>query len=61
MTSAELLRWARGEAMSWFDKRHDPKREGLEEVIARAYLMGQIDALKEETERLIRERSRLRQ
>lgn len=56
MTGAELLRWARVEAMAWFDKRHDSNREGLEEVIARAYLTGAIDALKEETARLIRER-----
>lgn len=48
MSGAELLRWARVEAMAWFDKRHDVNREGLEEVIARAYLRGAIDALKVE-------------
>jgi len=56
MTGAELLTWARREAMAWFDKRHDPTREGLEVVIARAYLIGANDALKEEVERLIKER-----
>lgn len=56
MKGAELVAWARREAMAWFDKRHDANREGLEVVIARAYLTGAIDALKEETERLIKGR-----
>ncbi len=58
MTGAELLRWARGQAGAWFEARHNPTRESLEEVIARAYLTGAIDALKEETARLIKERHR---
>lgn len=56
MTGGELLRWARMEAGAWFEARHSPQREGLEEVIARAYLKGAIDALKEETARLIQQR-----
>lgn len=47
-----LLRWARGIYGQWFDQRHGP-RELPEELLARVYLQGAIDAVKEETERLI--------
>lgn len=48
MTGETLLRWARREAMAWFDTRHDTNRESLDEFVARVYLQGQIDALKDE-------------
>lgn len=51
MTGERLLRWAQSEAMAWFDTRHEAKRETLAEFVARIYLQGQIDALKEEIER----------
>lgn len=52
MRGEQLLRWARGVYGQWFDKRHGP-RELPEELLANVYLQGAIDALKEETERLI--------
>lgn len=48
---AELLRWARGVASDWWERRHDPNREPLADVIAAVYLQGAIDALNNETVR----------
>ena len=44
----ELLRWTRGLASGWWERRHDPKREPLEVVIAGAYMQGAIDSLSDE-------------
>lgn len=56
MTRAELLRWAQAEAGAWLEKRHDLERETLADFVARIYLQGQIDALKEHTAYLVEER-----
>lgn len=58
MRGPGLIAWARGEAQRWFDARHDPKREPLEGVIAAAYLRGAVDALKDETARILYEGQR---
>jgi len=50
MRGAGLLRWARGVYMEWWSKRHDANREPPDEMLARVYLQGAIDALREEIE-----------
>lgn len=51
MHGAVLLRWTRGVYMEWWDTRHDTPRESADEMLARVYLQGGIDALREEIER----------
>jgi hypothetical protein len=52
MTGPALLRWARARYGQWFELRHGV-RELPEELLAEAYLKGAIDALGDETARLI--------
>ena len=48
---AALLRWTRGVYMAWWDTRHDSPREPADEMLARVYLQGAIDALRDEITR----------
>lgn len=47
----DLLQWARAEYMAWWEKRHDPKREPADALLARMYLQGAVDAVAEEVAR----------
>lgn len=56
MHGATLLGWTRSVYMEWWDTRHDVPREPPDEMLARVYLQGAIDALRDEVERKIAER-----
>lgn len=56
MHGADLLRWTRGVYMAWWETRHDSPREPADEMLARVYLQGGIDALRDEVQRKIAER-----
>lgn len=47
----DLLRWTRAEYMAWWEKRHDAHREPADELLARMYLRGAVDAMAEEVAR----------